>query len=538
MSATVSPIAVQAGLQALRLGGSAADAAATVALTQIATWLGSVVSYAGILSLLYYEAATGKVRALDAGYNTYRGETDPGGIPDAEFSGLPGFDAVELDRRGEDGRKTLVPGFMAGLEAMCRRFGRLPFGALFEPAIWYARNGVTLSRILAAYFAMRRDRLARTEGGRRFLRQAGGAQPKAGDRFIQSDLAQTLEAIAAQGAGFMYRGAWANAFVETVRAAGGKAAAEDLAAYEPIWSEAASTDVFGHVVFVPGPPSRAQCQVLTGLDLAEALELDQRGPCWRDAAAFRDLARIARFVEGSPRLKPMALERLWRGGIDTSKLHGKAFARVAAPLLDSPLPPAPAREPRHSCSVVVADRNGDVAVMTHTINAVVWGGTGLVVGGVPLPDSAGFQQDYLATLTPGARVANDIACTLSLRDGMPVLASAPIGSSLVPETLKTLVAMLGQGARPDEAAAAPPMLVDFAGGDLAARIGEVVHVPAGAYPEAFLAELRGAGLIVDEKLAQDCLAMRGTLALAALDPAQGLASAPEAPKVMVFTGAL
>ncbi|MEI9984797.1 MAG: hypothetical protein WDN69_17270 [Aliidongia sp.] len=83
ISATVSPIAVQAGLQALKQGGTAADAAATVALTQITTQLGSVVSYAGIMTLLYYDAKTGKVYSLDAGYNSYRGETDPKSIRSA-----------------------------------------------------------------------------------------------------------------------------------------------------------------------------------------------------------------------------------------------------------------------------------------------------------------------------------------------------------------------------------------------------------------------------------------------------------------------
>ena len=67
VAATMSPIAVHAGLEALRQGGTAADAAAIVALTQIATALGSYVSYAGILQLVYFEAKSGKVYSLNAG---------------------------------------------------------------------------------------------------------------------------------------------------------------------------------------------------------------------------------------------------------------------------------------------------------------------------------------------------------------------------------------------------------------------------------------------------------------------------------------
>jgi hypothetical protein len=88
ISTTASPIAVQAGLEALRQGGTAADAAATVALTEITTQLGSVVSYAGIIALVYYDAKTGKVYSLDAGYNSYQNETEPKTIPVADMGPL------------------------------------------------------------------------------------------------------------------------------------------------------------------------------------------------------------------------------------------------------------------------------------------------------------------------------------------------------------------------------------------------------------------------------------------------------------------
>src|ERR1700753_1573682 len=80
VSAPVSPIAVYAGVQALRQGGNAADAAATTALTQITTQLGSVVSYAGIFTMVYFDAKTHKVYSMDAGYNSYLHENDPASI--------------------------------------------------------------------------------------------------------------------------------------------------------------------------------------------------------------------------------------------------------------------------------------------------------------------------------------------------------------------------------------------------------------------------------------------------------------------------
>ena len=105
IAATVSPIAVEAGRCALNAGGTAADAAITVTLTQITTELGSVVSYAGILTALYYDAGTGRITALDAGYNSYTEETEPLSIPAADLGPLrPDALHQETDAHG---RKTV-----------------------------------------------------------------------------------------------------------------------------------------------------------------------------------------------------------------------------------------------------------------------------------------------------------------------------------------------------------------------------------------------------------------------------------------------
>jgi gamma-glutamyltranspeptidase/glutathione hydrolase len=129
VSGTMSPIAVQAGVEALRQGGTAADAAATVALTQVATAFGSYVSYAGIMELVYYDAKSGKVYSMNAGWNSYLGETDAKTIPVSDLGSLA-FGRKPTE--GAEGRKTLVPGFMAGIESMHKRFGRLPFAALLS----------------------------------------------------------------------------------------------------------------------------------------------------------------------------------------------------------------------------------------------------------------------------------------------------------------------------------------------------------------------------------------------------------------------
>src|SRR5262249_12618758 len=96
---TTGPLAVHAGLETLKKGGSAADAAMATALAQVTECGGCYVSFAGILGMTYFDAATGKVHHLNAAYDTFREEDEPRTIP----------------RGKPSGRTALVPGFLAGV---------------------------------------------------------------------------------------------------------------------------------------------------------------------------------------------------------------------------------------------------------------------------------------------------------------------------------------------------------------------------------------------------------------------------------------
>ena len=536
VSATVSPIAVEAGLQALKKGGNAADAAATVALTQITTQLGSVVSYAGIMTLLYYDAETGKVYSMDAGYNSYKNETDPKSIPTADLGPLNFGSKPAV--AGALGRETLVPGFMAGVQALHDHFGNLPFNVLFEPAIAYARKGVKVSSHLARYFNTRKDVLAKSPEGLRFLHQAGNELPKVGDTFVQPELAHTLSEVAEHGANYMYTGAWGKAFVAAVQKRGGKATLDDLENYRAIWNQPYSDKLFGHTVYVNGAPNYAVYEVLSGLNMAEASKLGQRGPYWSDPVTFRGISRIGMLVSGAP-YYPMAVAKtLEKKGIDYSRKaqRTKAFGKAVSPVLDELFTPANSHDPHHSNSIVVVDKDGNIAVMTHTINAFAWGGTGIVVGGIPVPDSAGFQQALLAQLEPGDRLPNNIACTLTFLGNKPVLATAPIGTSLVPETIKTILEVIAHKQSLADTVGAPAMLA--APAEAAKPLAEQpITVPQGTYDAKFLDRVRALGASIQEVPEQMATQLRGTLATVAIDPITDRVSAPRVPGVMVFSGA-
>src|SRR5262245_55662488 len=210
------------GLEALRQGGSAADAALATSLAQVALEAGGPTSYAGIMTMLYYDAASKKVYSLNAGYNTVLEEDDPRTIP-----------------RGDkpSGRTALVPGFFAGVQAAHKRFGKLPFASLFDPAIYVAEKGFVVDESLDRNLYSQKSVLIRLPEARGIFTKENGEPYRGGELFRQPQLAGTLRKVAAQGANYIYQGEWGKKFVAAVRSEGGKLALEDMQAYRAIWSE-------------------------------------------------------------------------------------------------------------------------------------------------------------------------------------------------------------------------------------------------------------------------------------------------------------
>ncbi|MGO4879932.1 MAG: gamma-glutamyltransferase [Bryobacteraceae bacterium] len=522
VTATLSPIAIRAGIEALKQGGAAADAAATIALTQVTTALGSYVSYAGILQLIYYDSHTRKLYSLDAGWNSYLGETAPATIP------------VNESAPGAEGRKTLVPGFMAGIQVMHKRFGRLPFASLFQPAIWYAENGVTISPLLGNYFASRQKYLARTPEGRNFLHQAGGKHiPKTGDRFIQSDLARTLRAVAKHGAAYMYTGAWGRDFVAAVEREGGHASLEDMRRYRPVWDDPRSTTFEDHTVFAPAGTNEGGRQILEALNLIEEMKLDRAQPYFKDSTTFRDLSALLQFVELGPYTPPNVADFERRNELHFSQEDRvtKAYAHAVAPLLES-------ETPRHSDAIVVVDRWGNIAALVHSINTATWGTTGMVVGGIPISDPAGLQQWRLATIQPGDRVPNDMAPVIVMRGAKPVMAVATVGASLIAETTRILLGTLGNRLDLKTIMEAPPLLYNFQPpkqGETAMRRTQLI--PETAYGPDFLHNLEAAGIAVEKKSRIEVLTIKGTAVVGALDSETGVWRSVETPALFGFADA-
>jgi len=438
VAVTHDAFSARIGLEALRQGGSAADAALATSLAQIALDAGAVTSYAGILTMVYYDVSSKKVYSLNAGYNTALEEKDPLSIPG---SGKP------------SGRTALVPGFFAGVRATHDRFGKLPFASLFDPAIYLAEKGFIVDPALSFWINTRKDVLTRLPETKRVFTKQDGEFYKAGELFKQPQLAETLRKIAAQGTDYIYQGEWAKKFVAAVQSEGGKMTLADLKAYRPIWSEPLQTNYHGYQVYSLGHPSVGGVNTIEAFNLLEAADLKQYGHYTTSPEALYEFIRICRagyFLSGWPlhtikmylpdldlapesRVKKESARILWK------KMHEPAWEKMLSVFAPK------GKADNHSAGVVAVDRKGNMAAVLHTINTVLWGTTGIFVDGISIPDSATFQQFQIAGMKPGDRLPDTTNPVIVLKNDKPYLASSCTGSALHQTTMSNLVNVLDFG---------------------------------------------------------------------------------------------
>jgi gamma-glutamyltranspeptidase/glutathione hydrolase len=458
---TTGALAVRSGLEALRQGGSAADAALTTALAEVTLAAGSWVSYAGIMSMVYYSADTRKVRFVNGEYATVLGETDPLSIPGS----------------GPSGRTALVPGFMAAVEKAHENFGRLPFDQLFEPAIYFAENGFPIDSDLAGTMDFRRDVLDRLPATREIFFKPDGSLYKAGEVFRQPQLAETLRRVADRGASYMYTGSWAERLVAALQAEGGKMTLEDLGRYEALVKKAKKARYSGHIFWGSSKPAAG------GDLLAKSLRLLKK----------HDLPALGHYTESSDTLFEMM------------KATRAAYALV--PPLD------------HSDAIVAVDAEGNVAAILHSINTLAWGETGIFVDGVSIPDSAARQQRRVQRAGPGNRIWTATYPFIVTKKRKPVLASSAIGSGLFEASVQSALNVLLWEMEPKEATRAPIFRgpVRLPNGD----IGEQL-VSRGDFSDDLLDEVRARGIPISVRNIFDFQALGYWVGLT-IDPETGRA---------------
>jgi len=446
MVVSASQLASRIGVDVLRQGGNAADAA-------VATGIALAVVYprAGNLGgggFAVLHLANGHDTTID-----FR-ETAPAAATrdmylDARGQVIPGQSTVGYKAAG-------VPGTVAGLALLQKKYGsgKLTWAQLLEPARRLAEQGYAVSTAMARDLQASERLLGRFAESRRiFLRD--GRYYAAGETFRQPELAQTLQRMQKGGAAEFYTGQTAKLLAADMAAHEGTITRADLAAYSPVERAALKGSYRGYDILTMGPPSSGGVALLQMFDMLEPYDVAGLG--------FHSAAQIHLFVE--------AMRRAFR---DRANFLGDAdYVQVpVAHLLDRnyvaglmkdfdpdhatpgsmPAPPPPAAESTQTTHFSVVDAAGNAVSITYTLNNLF--GNGVTVPGagfllndemddftskVGVPNDYGLIQGASNAIAPGKRPLSSMSPTIVLKNGKPFLVTGSPGGPTIINTVLEVI---------------------------------------------------------------------------------------------------
>ncbi len=460
MVSSLHPLATEAGLNALKSGGNAIDAAVAVGLT-----LGVVdTANSGIGGgcFMLIRLANGKFVPIDG-----REMAPAAATRDMFVRGGKGDTSLSQTGPLASG----VPGELAAFEYAVRSYGRKKLSDLILPAAEIAERGFEVSNAYASRIESVADDLAKFEATRVIFFK-NGKPLNVGDVLKQPDLAATYRGIAREGRDWFYRGPFALAAEKWMKANGGIMTAADLTRYQIKLREPVSTTYRGHQVVSVGPPSSGGVHVVQMLNILEKFDL-------------RSLDEATRLHVIAEAMKLAFADRAyWLGDPDFAKVpRGLVSKKYAASLArkinleratEMPLHGLPPDWEgdlfkKHTTHFSVADAEGNWVACTATVNTsfgskVVIPGTGVVMNNEMddfsvqpgVPNAFGLIGADANAIAPGKRPLSSMSPTIVLKNGRPTIAlGAAGGAKIISSVLLELVEMLDLGMSPEEAVAAP-----------------------------------------------------------------------------------
>jgi len=455
MVASQHELASRAGLEMLRAGGNAVDAAVAIGFA-----LAVVHPQAGNLGgggFLLLRLANGTITFLD-----FR-EKAPAAAQrdmylDAQGNVIPKLSTVGYKAVG-------VPGSVAGLAYAQKKWGKLPLQRVMAPAIRLAREGFALA-YEDTRDLMDQD-LARFPESRRIF-QRNGSHYQPGEILRQPELARTLERIAMDPDDF-YRGKLARELAETVQKGGGLITAEDLAAYEVKERQPVHGSYRGYEIISAPPPSSGGVALLEALNILEGYDLSRLGSGSAEAIhltveAFRRVFMDRAEFLGDPDFAKVPVAQLidkryaaaWRESINPDQASRSADVRRPAGIFNQLDRVAallqPAREGENTTHYSVVDEQGNAAAVTTTLNdsfgsRVTAEGLGFLLNDEMddfsakpgVPNTYGLIQGPANAVGPGKRPLSAMTPTIVLKDGKLFLV---LGSPGGPRIISTVANIL------------------------------------------------------------------------------------------------
>lgn len=459
MVVTTDSLATTAGLQVLREGGTALDAAVAVhfALAVVHPQAGNLGGGGFVVARL----GDGRAVSLD-----FR-ERAPGAATPDMFLNATG---EPTDRSWVGHLASGVPGSVAGMAALHRRFGSVPWARLLEPAIRYAEVGFLVSPRLHQDMSRYRDRLSRFPAtAATFL--SDGEPPPVGSRFRQPTLARTLRTLADAGADAFYTGWIADSLAAEMRRGGGLIDRADLASYRPAWREPVRARYRDRTILSMPPPSSGGVTLALMLNILEGWEMGRLG--WHSPDAIHRMVEAMRrayadrnYWLGDPDFVEMPLERL------LSRAYADSLRRTVHPARASDsreftrVPPERPSTTHYS----IVDGAGNAVAGTTTLNGTF--GSGVTVRGagfllnnvmddftvkVGVPNAYGLVQGEANAIRPGKRMLSAMTPTVMVGpDGRTELVTGtPGGGTIITTVLQVVTGVVDWGMGPQTAVNAP-----------------------------------------------------------------------------------
>ncbi|HUE74466.1 MAG TPA: gamma-glutamyltransferase [Pirellulaceae bacterium] len=477
MVATVHPLATDAGVNAIKRGGNAIDAAIAAAIT-----LGVVDQHnsglgGGCLILIYpgmplqgSQDSPGKPRPVVAAIHLAIDgrETAPGKATRDMFL-VDGQPQPTLSQTGP--LAVATPGALAAYDLALKRRGKLPLKELVIPAAEIAEAGFSLDRIYAGNIRSTRESLAKFDAGRKLLLAEDGSPLPEGTLIKQPDLARTLRSIADQGIDWFYRGEFARLVGEWMQANGGILRASDFAAYRPQYRMPVRSSYREHEILGFPPPSSGGVHVAQILNILEHFDLD--GIYHRDRAEFMHLVAEAMklaFADRAHWLGDPEFVKVPAGLADSdyaAKLAAKIDLEKATPVAGHGEPADPETRTygklsplifeKHTTHIAAADADGNWVGITQTINTsfgskVMVPGTGVFLNNEMddfsifpgQPNAFGLVGSEANAIAPGKRPLSSMSPTIVIdRDGQPIMTlGAAGGPTIISQVAHAIVRLL------------------------------------------------------------------------------------------------
>jgi gamma-glutamyltranspeptidase / glutathione hydrolase len=457
MIASNSELASAAGVEVLRQGGNAVDAAVAVGFALAVT-----LPEAGNLGgggFMVIKMADGRTAAFD-----YR-EVAPLAATRDMYLRSDG----SASRESIDGPKASgVPGAVAGLSAASRAFGRLPLRSVIAPALRLARDGFIVDSAFARSIAGARTRIAPYAGAPLFL--PGGAPPPVGSRFVQPTLARTLEQIATQGADAFYRGPIATAVADEMRRDGGLITTADLERYQAARRTPLEGTYRGYTLLAMPPASSGGVTVIETLNILETFD---RLPPFGSAGYAHVLGDAFQraFIDrngklGDPAFVDVPVDRL------TSKAYARQVRATIAPDRATPTSRLVQQlaEGTQTTHYSVVDADGSAVATTTTLNDLYGSGVFVRDAGFflndemddfatrpGLPNMFGLVEGPQNAIAPGKRMLSSMSPTIVLDSAGKVflVVGARGGPRIITSTTQVIVNAIDYRMGLMEALAAP-----------------------------------------------------------------------------------